>query len=446
MNMMTVKRGWELGALCALLLTLSKCGVDRSDQPGRGGASGGGGAGGRDSSRSGAGGMAGAVNGQAGDGDRAGASEAGAGGIADGPEAGSGGAVEVGASGSSDGVGSHGHYDASGWWAPEPEARGDCEHAPFRMFATPAPYESGPYVSDDGCVVTLQAKGPKGQSAIYRLNQNGWHQLNPLTAQLFGVSANGDRALGSFYPNAETGSRGFLWSATEGLLPFDPPALPTVISSEGTRFVGKGGGGIFIFSVAQSLRWLGLPANQFDPTAPYVPDDFTLLAANFDASVVYARATRIDATTHRATKATQLFRWTDETGFVPVLPTDASPGACLLVSSDGSTIVTCPSSNSYLVWKWNGDSLVLSEVQPPAGGQVSAISADGSTFVGQSGPVPFATRGASNGTVETKWFSQSADPSQPADVPRTAWSVSADGRHVAGGMAIDGGIWLADFP
>jgi len=420
----------SLSTLLTMCVTSSPDGGANSQQAGASGSGGAhdapspGGAGGAGAPASGAGG--GALGGTGGQqaGGNGGAVDLGGQPTGDG---GVGGADDAGGAGGADGS-----EDANGWWVP-PARGGSCPRQPFTMLAFPINDIDRLDFSLDGCVLLAAGGYFNGDLSvgheIYRWTRHeAVHQLNPnpTNAVLNAISGDASLAVGTW--QSATGGGNFIWSASVGLLSSaPPPGTPKAISDDGSVILGTGSGGIFVLETQSgSSSWLGLPPNLLDPGTPYVPESF-VLATNQDGSVVYA-------------KASQLFRWTEATGFTSVLSAADSAGR-LFVSADGDTVFTSA------VWHWNGSAMVRDVLQPPSSGIVEALSADGSTLVGSEYPAgAFVTRKADNDAVSTVLINDMfADQLDPDDLASGAYAVSANGKRVAGLTEFES-VWLADFP
>jgi len=245
----------------------------------------------------------------------------------------------------------------------------------------------------------------------------------------FGVSADGSVVVGW---DGEDLQSGFRWIRGRGVARVRG-GRPIAISADGSTMVG------FCGPPEEACLW-----HEPGTMVPLAPPDGRrsfAIATSADGSVVVGWR---DCVPFFAC-SDEAFRWTQAEGVVPLFAHGSTNGVASGVSADGSQIV---GTHEAVAFRWNAaDGLVPLEPLPGGGPwtQALAISADGSTIVGQAMPDPTADERAA-----VRWTE--AGGIESLGILPNGWAiasaVSADGSVVAGlsqfelgGDVFDAFIW-----
>jgi hypothetical protein len=235
-----------------------------------------------------------------------------------------------------------------------------------------------------------------------------------LGSNVYGLSADGTVAAGF---DDGTGPRGFVWTAAGGRNNFGL-SLPTShyvvgISGNGLTAIGSTAVGNI-----RAFRWSQAAGYQNLGTLPgYLLSEGA--DANFDGSIV------VGTLSNGSGSEPQAFRWTQATGMQGLgFGTRAEA-----ISGDGSTIVgwTGPSGNRPFAWTSGAGLQFLSTIDGTTSGFAFATNNTGNIIVGRSGASLLTTMWVNGSPVELL----SSIPNQRVLTPH---GVSDDGSVVVGEM------------
>ena len=194
------------------------------------------------------------------------------------------------------------------------------------------------------------------------------------------------------------------------------------VSSDGSVVVGYSSSGDA--SKTEAFRWTRTGGMQGLGFLPGSSNSYAYGVSGDGSTVVGGSFVNFDDA--------QAFRWTSAGGMqwlgfptrFPYYAVVNPSAASIAISSDGSTIVGARDSNAYR-WTRAGGLQLIDFTSAVPSSSVSAISADGSVFVGSSAPGPSAFRWTSDGG-----FQHLGVP--PGEFGANAHAVSADGSVVVG--------------
>ncbi len=256
--------------------------------------------------------------------------------------------------------------------------------------ALPGGSSSAAYgISSDGSTVVGDSSSSGGRQAFRWTIGGGMEGLGQLPdggsrSVAYAVSADGSTVVGRGR-NASDAEEAFVWTYGDGMkgignTPQEIQSRASGVSADGSTVVGTSesasGSEAFRWTIGEGMVGLGdLPGGSVSSSASGVSADGSIVVGTGEVGPWFGRP-YIEA-----------FRWTIEDGMVSLGDYSASTGysEAGAISADGSTIVGDSSFEGFDVFRWTSDGGMVGLADLPDGGwlaRATALSADGSTIVG----------------------------------------------------------------
>jgi uncharacterized membrane protein len=283
-----------------------------------------------------------------------------------------------------------------------------------------------------GCIFAASASMALGQASFQGLGHVAGSEYQYSSAR--GVSGDGLTVVGN------SGSDGFRWTASTGMVTLDRPIGSVGASANGINFDGSIIVGFSHGAETEGLRWTpeGL---QTLSTAPVTLYHVAAGRINDDGSVIVGYG-HVAPTPVSSTART--FRWTEADGMTI---TDLEPLAFLEdLSGDGLTVVgSYPGFSAAFRWTADEGRVQLGSVPGASQTYALGVSYDGSVIVGHSNPAGGRGRGAWRWTAD-EGITYIGDLA--GGIPsNSATAVNSDGSVVVGytytGNAWTGSEWVS---